>query len=126
MQTAVLRAKAGLAWLTEHGAELGLKDIEHLDLDRLDIVDAGNCVLGQLGGDFHKVIRHKFGSIDVTVGQLRELQLCGFLIDHWSWFSNRQLVNAWREVVTEELERRRRSADDEELPQAQAPLAYVA
>jgi hypothetical protein len=96
------RVAKGMAWLLESGPLHGfyLKDI---NLDRLDLGNQCNCVLGQLGGDYTTVL----DSLDLD-GPQRILwpREHGFDFDSTSeaTASYAMLDDAWREAITRELE----------------------
>lgn len=94
------RAEKGLAWIEETGRLHGLKSIEELDLDRLQISNCSRCVLGQLGRGYFSVLSKLFDA-EFDNEAMKWAQEHGFCqISHQDVWGN-ILTEAWRQLIAE-------------------------
>jgi len=84
---------------------------DRVDLARLDVQSDGDCVLGQLYGDFGTGVSALFG--DAENEELREAARCGFFVaaatpNYWSRYP--MLTCIWADMLRKEREIRELNA----------------
>lgn len=76
----VERVQAGAEWLDEHAPGWA----QRIDLFLLSLTNTCDCILGQVFGDYHKVVSPGVGSPDVPlIASGREAARLGMFVDGW-------------------------------------------
>ena len=93
MSTIAERVAIGVAWLDEH--EPGW--VSRIDLDTLEMGDCGQCICGQLVGNFQAALK-RWGHNPFAVTTSDWVEAHGFDVSYGGYPS---LNTAWRRVITE-------------------------
>jgi predicted RNase H-like HicB family nuclease len=94
-------AEKGLAWIQESGTLYGLKKVDAIVLDHLDLSHRSYCVLGQLGKNYADAMVAIHGGKFFDGGNAWA-QERGFQMDADNGIQYSHLNKVWRELLTEE------------------------